>query len=181
MYALACNSKPAAPQRRACGQTGFTLIELVVTLAVLAVLISLGLPSFREMIDENRMASQGNELVYTLRQARALAVERAAPVSVVAIDGDWNEGWDSLLDYDKNGAKTTGLADAYVTRTPAAQLPDLQHIDIDASATRVTFLPDGTLNSTTSITLELTPKSHGTARTRRITIALSGRSEIAKT
>ncbi len=159
---------------------GFTLIELLVTLAVLAVLIGLGVPSFREMIDENRMATQGNDLVYTLRQARALAVERAAPVSVTAIEGNWNKGWESLLDYDKNGSITTSTADAFLVRTPAAQLPDLKHINVDATATRVTFLPDGTLSAASAISLELEPQSSSTARSRTISIALSGRVEIAK-
>jgi type IV fimbrial biogenesis protein FimT len=172
---------PTPPRNIGCRvQAGFTLIELVVTLAVLAVLIGLGVPSFREMIDESRMASQSNELIYTLRQARAQAVERAAPVTVTAINGDWNQGWESLLDYDKNGSKTAGLADALMTSTPASQLPDLQHINIDASSTRVIFLPDGTLGAAAAETLTLKSKAGGVARQRTINIALSGRVEIAK-
>ena len=65
-------------------QRGFTLLELMITVAVLAILLSLGVPSFAETIRNNRVAAQTNELVTALSLARSEASKRGMPVSVCA-------------------------------------------------------------------------------------------------
>ncbi|MDF2076917.1 GspH/FimT family pseudopilin [Pseudomonas mendocina] len=80
----------------------FTLIELMVTLAVLAVVISLAAPSFSNMLQENRLAAMSNELQGALQLARSEAVKRRANVTLcrsnadqTACDNetDWAGGW----------------------------------------------------------------------------------------
>lgn len=53
---------------------GFTLIELLVALLILAILVSIGLPSFRNLILDNRLTSSTNTLVGALQMARSEAV-----------------------------------------------------------------------------------------------------------
>ncbi|MDR8014846.1 GspH/FimT family pseudopilin [Ectopseudomonas guguanensis] len=60
----------------------FTLIELMVTLAVLAVVISLAAPSFSNMLQENRLAAMSSELQGALQLARSEAVRRRANVTL---------------------------------------------------------------------------------------------------
>ena len=45
---------------------GFTLLELMVTLAIVAIVLTVGIPSFREMMRENRLATQTNEFLAAL-------------------------------------------------------------------------------------------------------------------
>lgn len=57
-------------------QPGFTLVELLVTVAVLAVIIGLAVPSFRGVMQRNRLTTAANEFVATLQLARMEAVRR---------------------------------------------------------------------------------------------------------
>ena len=63
---------------------GFTLVELMVTLTVLAILVGVALPSFRDMILNNRRTAIVNDLVSSLLLARSEAIKRGQPVSVCA-------------------------------------------------------------------------------------------------
>jgi type IV fimbrial biogenesis protein FimT len=81
---------------------GFTLIELVVVIAVAAVLLGIAVPSFRTFNQNSRLATQANSLVYALNLARSQAVSLDQPVQVCASsDGatcnapaaGWVAGW----------------------------------------------------------------------------------------
>lgn len=72
---------------------GFTLIELLVTLAVLVIVITVAVPSFRSLADNNRMTALANEMVAALNLARSEAVKRGAQVSVCSNAGGWVNGW----------------------------------------------------------------------------------------
>ena len=71
---------------------GFTLVELMVALAVLVILIAIALPSFTNMIQSNRSAALANSIVTALNVARSEAVKRNALVNVNS-GGDWTNGW----------------------------------------------------------------------------------------
>lgn len=57
---------------------GFTLVELMVTLAVAAILLGIAVPSFRDMLERNRIAAQSNELLGGLQTARSEAIRKNA-------------------------------------------------------------------------------------------------------
>lgn len=61
-------------------QKGFTLIELMVTLAVLAIVLGIAIPSFNSMLQDSRAASLGSELQGALQFARSEAVKRRQAV-----------------------------------------------------------------------------------------------------
>jgi len=78
---------------------GFTLIELMVTISVLAVLLGIGVPSFRNMIEGNRITTVANDLVNGLQFARSEAIKRGANVTLCSTNdqdtcsGAWTNGW----------------------------------------------------------------------------------------
>lgn len=81
---------------------GFTLVELMVTLAVLAILTMVAVPSFRDTIRRNRVSAASNALLADLRYARTEAINRGQLVSLCpSSDGSnctadgtaWDAGW----------------------------------------------------------------------------------------
>lgn len=74
---------------------GFTLIELMVTIAVLAIVIGIAVPSFAAMIRDNRAESQSGSMATALNLARSEAVKRGQNVTVRPVSGtNWTGGWE---------------------------------------------------------------------------------------
>jgi type IV fimbrial biogenesis protein FimT len=92
-------------------QRGFTLIELMLAIAVLAVLLGLAVPSFLETVRNNRTISRNNEFIGALNYARSEALKRSDAVSICASDDqatcsgatDWTAGWIVFADQDADG------------------------------------------------------------------------------
>ena len=99
---------------------GFTLIELMISLAMLAVLLGLAAPSFARMLASNRMATQTNEFTAALNLARLEAVRRAQSVAIRADGGGatFQGGWKVFTDANDNGAQpgTITVTDGTVIR-----------------------------------------------------------------
>lgn len=80
---------------------GFSLIELMVAITVLAVLLGVGLPSFNNVIQNSRSTALANEIVTSLNLARSEAVKRTQSIMVCAstdqatCNGSWDgsNGW----------------------------------------------------------------------------------------
>jgi type IV fimbrial biogenesis protein FimT len=85
---------------------GFTILELMITVSILAVLLGIGVPAFGDIIRNNRLATETNNLVGALNLARAEAAKRGIPVAVCAAaitvppaapscsgGTDWSNGW----------------------------------------------------------------------------------------
>lgn len=73
---------------------GFTLVELLVTLAVLTIIISLGVPMYGQFTQGAGLTSRTSELVSAINLARSEAVTRRAPIRLAAVEGDWTLGWE---------------------------------------------------------------------------------------
>ncbi|WP_175452411.1 GspH/FimT family pseudopilin [Thiohalomonas denitrificans] len=78
-------------QRR--GQAAFTLIELMITLAILVILTTLAVPGFNGYISNQRVKSAAYDLIATFNYARSEAVKRNEPVTISADASDWSNGW----------------------------------------------------------------------------------------
>ncbi|VTU16765.1 type II secretion system protein H [Variovorax sp. SRS16] len=72
---------------------GFTLIELVTTITVMAVFAGLALPSFREFVANQRIRNVSFDLMASLTLARSEAVTRGIPVTLKQSSTSWDQGW----------------------------------------------------------------------------------------
>jgi type IV fimbrial biogenesis protein FimT len=86
---------------------GFTLIELMVTVAVMAVVLTLGVPAFRDTVRNSALTATINEFIATLNFARSEAVKRGVQVTVRKTSTSdtvgWEGGWQVFTDVSANG------------------------------------------------------------------------------
>jgi type IV fimbrial biogenesis protein FimT len=82
-------------------EVGFTLIESMIAVSVLAILFSLAFPSFSNAITNSRLTSQANLLVSAINQARSEAIRRGQHVVVRKINAEWESGWRVFVDVDR--------------------------------------------------------------------------------
>ena len=82
---------------------GFTLIELMVTIAIAAILLMVGAPSFVAFQRNSELTSAANSFVAALSAARGEAMKRGRQAVVVPLaDNDWATGWTVFVDTDND-------------------------------------------------------------------------------
>jgi type IV fimbrial biogenesis protein FimT len=96
---------------------GLTLVELLIVLAIAAILAQLALPEFSDIMKNNRATARINELQTSLTFARTEAVKRNVPVtlckstngtSCVDTGSDWHTGWMVFADTNRNDTADDG-------------------------------------------------------------------------
>lgn len=141
----------ASPIRSA----GVTLVELIVAVAILAIIAAMALPSFNNVIVSNRLAAGANELVGSLQAARSEAIRRGSRVVVCASSsgttctGTWSDGWIVFEDANRDGAVTAGET---ILRSQSA-LADLEVLASSNIGTAMVFRPDGMARHSTGALL----------------------------
>ena len=96
--------------------SGLTLIELMVTIAIAAILAGLAAPSFREMIVANSIKSHASAMLSSLLLARGEALKRngrvvlckSADGAACTLSGGWEQGWIVFADANNNAALDAG-------------------------------------------------------------------------
>jgi type IV fimbrial biogenesis protein FimT len=93
---------------------GFTMLELMITLSIAAILLAVAVPSYQSVMVQSRLTTQANELMTALHYARSEAVKRGVRVTICKSSdgtactsgGSWQDGWLIFSD-----AGTTGTVD----------------------------------------------------------------------
>lgn len=168
---------------------GFTLLELMVAVAVLGILLGVGVPAFREMLAANRMTAVANEMVTAFTVARSEARNRGIPVTLCAANAEldecedtpeWNDGW--IVFTDDTG--TPGVVDdddEVLQAFPAPPAGFAVTAVAPATLSYVRFLRSGRPDPAADGTLKLTRPDCSDSKARRISIAKTGRVASAKT
>ncbi len=88
-------------------QHGFNLIELIVVVAIIAILVGLGMPSLQDTIDRNAVKAEATRIARSINYARSKAVNDRSRLDVTmqrksasAAAKDWSEGWTIFNDDD---------------------------------------------------------------------------------
>ncbi len=155
--------------KRFARSPGFTLVELMIAIAVVAIATAIALPSFREFNTRMQVTQLTNDLVHDLNMARAEAVKRGADV-VVEANTSWSDGWAVKIGADEisthaaidprysiESKSTGGGADGAITFRPTGSLLDATAFDINVcrptahadsgQSRRITVLGGGLITS----------------------------------
>jgi type IV fimbrial biogenesis protein FimT len=134
-------------------QQGFTLVELMVVLAVVAVLVTIAVPSFRSVTLSNRLTTSANEVVGALQTARMEAIKRNARTqlcsnsSVANATGD-TDALGTACGTSMGAVVASGSSSAAVVRESQLNLSGSLQLQGDMQALR--FNAQGIAHTTTS-------------------------------
>jgi len=117
-------------------QNGFTLLELLTTLAVAGIGLSLAVPGLQNIVAGNQRATAINELVSTMHLARSAAITRNEQVTVcpsstgLACDASqWEDGWIYFADADQN--RQVSGDDVIIGSAPGISNLDIESADFE--------------------------------------------------
>lgn len=130
---------------------GFTLIELMVTVAVVGVVVAIGMPSFGELLKNNRMATQANAIIASLHQARSETINRGISVRIepLVAGTNWSAGWQLRID-GSNPSDNDFVDDVdIVIRSYEA----LKQSTLTSTVDNIIYLPDGSVSAAAVLTL----------------------------
>ncbi|MDF3931081.1 GspH/FimT family pseudopilin [Pseudomonas citronellolis] len=131
---------------------GFTLVELMVVVAIIAIMASIGFPSFRSMLLDNRLSNTTNTLLGALQLARSEAVMQKTSISACAANSDRNACANGT-DWSNGAIISRGTA---IIRVIAPVSGD---ITVTSSASSITYAADGTTTAATITISDARPAS----------------------
>ncbi|HEX2830873.1 MAG TPA: GspH/FimT family pseudopilin [Burkholderiales bacterium] len=167
-------------------RAGFTAIELMVSIAILAILIGVTAPLLRDFILNSRLTGQANDLMTGLMMARSEAVKRGVSVMLCGKqnkgdtecgkDPKWTGGWFVAIDADRDGkidAGTVPLTTGEITGSN-----ELENVPGVSSGPKgaITYAPTGIATSGASTMRICDSRDVG----RLVTVSTTGRASVTK-
>ncbi len=158
---------------------GFTLIELMVVVAIASIIMMLAVPSFTDTIEKSRVETVQNDLLRDIAFARQQALSRNGLVSVCrsadgascAGSGDWNQGWIVVAESVAGTAGTVDSGEEILRVHEALNAQD----DFEGTSAFVQFSASGALQQPTAGTPTFTVCSPANNYVRGLLLLRSGR------
>ncbi|MEJ5211075.1 MAG: GspH/FimT family pseudopilin [Burkholderiales bacterium] len=160
---------------------GFTLIELMITIVLMALLLALGVPAFTEWIQNSQIRTYAESTLAGLQQARMEAVRRNAPVEFLLTSSVPEAANINSLAANAAGpnwvvrvfqAGGTYNADDFIAGRARAE--GTANVTINASQSSLVFNGQGRLASGGGVTIDLGSSSAAATRPLRITVSPAG-------
>jgi len=141
-YELTLGRRSAALKQVSRATAGFTLLELMVTMAIMTVFLTSALPSFGSMVKNNRLEAEQMDFMSSIALARSEAAKRGVPVSLSAMTpvttgNEFGNGWVVWVDNNNDGV--------YQPETETIRVHQALSSDIRlaSATTEMTFQPSG--------------------------------------
>ena len=169
---------------------GFTLIELMVVIAVLAVLLSIAAPNFTAFQRNSELTSLANKLVGSINAARGEAMKAGRNSFVTPINGtSWTSGWRVYVDMNADNSYTDGTDVLVQTQAATASFITISgsgnatssspYISFDSAGYARTVVVSGTSTGVSNLSLTIQRNDVDSAsraeQTRLVIVARTGR------
>jgi type IV fimbrial biogenesis protein FimT len=165
--------------------SGFTLTELIITMGIAAILLAIGIPSFKYVTVSNRISTEVNGLLGDMQFARSEAVKEGLPVTVCASSNatsanptcsglaEWQSGWIVFLDSNNNQTVDPG---EQVVRTQGQFSSTDTFVPDNGALSWITFNREGYASTNTAVivTLQLHDSTATAAWTRCLAVTPVG-------
>ncbi len=159
---------------------GITLIEMLITLALLAILTTIAIPTYDGVVSGNRASAQLGSFLQAVEYARSVAMKRGLDATICASSngttcastGSWTQGW--IVFSNPNNNKSPAAADS-ILRIHDALSGGSQLIGNTNVTTRITFNRFGLLAGVYNGTIVLKPHPDRTSLRRCMTLSSVGR------
>jgi len=168
---------------------GFTLLEIMVTFTIIALLLVIGVPSMGEFVADQRVRTVASDITSEIALARAKAIETSRRVYMQKLGVNWNNGWRLYADINDNGVYDAGV-DLELKRFDGFSSGTIYACTSPAAAflNQIIFRPDGRVVRTGAISTndgiyivdtlgDATPSND---KIRGIQFGLSGRTTVLK-
>lgn len=178
-------------KRRLSRFRGFTLIELMVTIAIAAILMVVAVPSLVTYQRNSEMTSFANTLLASINAARAEAMKRGRYAMVVPVDGvAWASGWVVFVDVDRTGTYNAANDILIQTREAPPGFLTVSGTGVaNEAAPYIMFDPSGyaakkSASLVPNLRLTIARNDVSAAevaeQSRRLVIAITGRARVCK-
>lgn len=163
-------------------QSGFTLVETMITLTIASILLTAAVPSMQDFITRNRMSTEVNTFISSLYLARSEAVKRMQNVGLCpsvdytsctnSPDPQWNIGWMVYANKDSTSGFDPSAGDEILQRNPS--LPS--RFMIKGTISFITYNPTGQSNAGNYIFCDT--GTGNVAQDRKVTVSSEGRVRV---
>ena len=164
---------------------GFTLLEMAIVLAIIAIVAGLTIPNAGNYVDNNRLSAAASDMAVALQTARAESVGRNAPVTLCASNangtqcGDsahqWEKGWILFVDEDRDDTVDAGEEVIQYHKPLAGNLTIRGTAGVDEA---VTFFPSGRTSISSTQTLILCDYRGFGDDAKGLVVSILGRASI---
>lgn len=161
----------------------FTLLELMVTVAIASIVMTMGVPGFSQVIKNSRLTTDANAMIASFNFARSEAVKRQREIYVRrkgSSSENWDSGWDIFIDENSNQTFNDGTDELLKTFSSSKNTVRAGEIYDDWIAFKPSGVIDSSGTSDGDDSFRICATAGDTNNSRKITINRVGRSRVSE-
>jgi len=170
-------SRMFKPYRSSLKKNGFTIVELMISIAILGIITAIAMPSLSTFIVSMRVDNEISQLHRLILTARNTAISMEQNVTLCPLSSsnacttNWNEQLSVFIDLNNNNIYESASNETLIKVKKAANVDDTLTY---TGFSRITFTPTGQLSSALNSTFKYCPNGHANL-SRAVVVTLSGR------